>query len=648
MRLSRGYIAMCITAAVLVVPALADEVEGTSKTFERLKYNHPDLVVDLGVGLWAQPLPMDYDGDGDYDMVVSTRNKPSNGTYFFENTQGDAKYPTFKAAVRIDEGLKNVTVSYVNDSALVMTPGHRYPDFLASGSAKPEEMSYESGLSIERVRAEQWKLADYDGDGRMDLVLGVSSWSDYGWDDAFSEKGEWTAGPLHGWVFIALNTGTNKAPVYGAPERVLAGGEPVDVYGCPSPNIADFDGDGDLDLVCGEFLDKLTYFQNKGTRSAPEYAEGRYLTDGKERIHMDLEMLQVVALDWDKDGDTDLIVGQEDGRVALVEHTGRMAKNMPIFLAPRFFQQEADDVKIGALCTPFGVDWDGDDDEDLIAGDTAGYLNFVENLDNADPPQWAAPVYLKADGVVIRIQAGPNGSIQGPAEAKWGYTVPNVADWNHDGLPDIIINSIWGEVLWYENAGTRTTPKLRAAQRIEVAWNGAPPKPAWTWWQPKGNQLVTQWRTSPLVRDLNGDGLNDLIMLDHEGYLAFFERRRTDDVLELLPGKRIFLDENRQALRLSEKRAGGSGRRKLVMTDWDGDGRLDILINSLNIDFMRNIAEEEGEFVFKNLGNLSEQRLAGHTTCPAIVDWNRDGVPDLIAGAEDGFLYYFKNLRTQD
>src|SRR5690606_23060327 len=127
---------------------------------------------------------------------------------------------------------------------------------------------------------------------------------------------------------------------------------------------------------------------------------------------------------------------------------------LPVFLPPRFFQQEAEHLKVGALSTPFAYDWDNDGDLDLIVGDTAGYISFVENLDGGNPPRWAVPVYLQAEGEVIRIQAGPNGSIQGPAEAKWGYTVLHVADWNHDGLPDIVINSIWGEVLWYENEGS--------------------------------------------------------------------------------------------------------------------------------------------------------------------------------------------------
>jgi len=35
--------------------------------------------------------------------------------------------------------------------------------------------------------------------------------------------------------------------------------------------------------------------------------------------------------------------------------------------------------------------------------------------------------------------------------------------------------------------------------------------------------------------------------------------------------------------------------------------------------------------------------LAGHTTSPTTVDWDRNGIPDLLVGAEDGFLYYMRN-----
>ena len=95
---------------------------------------------------------------------------------------------------------------------------------------------------------------------------------------------------------------------------------------------------------------------------------------------------------------------------------------------------------------------------------------------------------LEAGGKPFRIMAGPNGSIQGPAEAKWGYTTLSVADWDGDGLPDIVFNSIWGRVEWLRNVGTRGQPRLAAAARVEVEWPGTPPKPAWTWWTPRAER----------------------------------------------------------------------------------------------------------------------------------------------------------------
>ena len=81
--------------------------------------------------------------------------------------------------------------------------------------------------------------------------------------------GRWKNGPLHGFVYWLRNTGTTAAPVYAAAAQVMAAGGPVDTYGCPTPNFADFDGDGDLDLLCGEFLDSFTYFENTGSRTEP-------------------------------------------------------------------------------------------------------------------------------------------------------------------------------------------------------------------------------------------------------------------------------------------------------------------------------------------------------------------------------------------
>ncbi len=625
--------------------------------FSTLKYNNPGLSVDLGVGLWAWPLPMDFDDDGNMDLVVSCPDTPFNGTYFFENTSKEpSKIPIFERPVKIGEGMKNLQVYSEDGTLKVLGRGIEYLDFKDTIFSDPKMLPLKDELEKghQKIRFSQWKYVDYENDGDLDLIVGIDDWGDYGWDNAFDEKGDWTNGPLHGYVYLLENEDGN----YVNKGNLIADGKPIDVYGAPSPNMNDFDGDGDLDLICGEFVDRFTWFENTGTREKPVFSEGGFLKNSSGIIKMDLEMIIPSAVDWDKDGDIDLVVGDEDGRVALVENTGVIEDNMPVFKSPTYFQQKAGYVKFGALATPVSVDWDDDGDEDLISGNSAGYIGYIENLDGGNPPKWNVPKRLKADGMEIRYQAGENGSIQGPAEKKWGYTTLSVNDWDGDGLKDIIVNSIWGKIEWHRNIGKKGNPELLPAQPITVDWKGNDaPKPEWNWWDPAKTELATQWRTTPYTIDWNKDGLMDLVMLDHEGYLAYFERIKDDSGLKLKPGQRIFYgldgsefdnknkikDSASGPLRLNSGKYGASGRRKLCFADWDQDGDLDLMVNGKNAVLFENTGTKDGKVNLLFKGDLSEQKIAGHTTSPTSVDWDKNGVPDLLLGAEDGHFYYLKN-----
>lgn len=238
------------------------------------------------------------------------------------------------------------------------------------------------------------------------------------------------------------------------------------------------------------------------------------------------------------------------------------------------------------------------------------------------------------------------------------YTTLSVADWDHDGLRDMVVNSIWGKVVWFRNIGEKGRPSLAEAEALEVEWQVENPKPPWIWWDPEEKELVTQWRTTPYVTDWNKDGLNDLVILDHEGYLAFFKRFRDGDILKLAPGERVFTGRDRDRdgnpivdesglLRLNKGQAGRSGRRKFCFTDWDGDGREDLLVNSMNVNFLRNKGDSAGFSMMEFAGPVDPHRLAGHTTSPTTVDWNKDGLRDLLIGAEDGHFYFLQNPGTR-
>jgi predicted neuraminidase len=632
-----------VFAATCCSICLADE---TDWKLQPLTYNQPGIVADLGVGLWAWPMPLDYDGDGDMDLVVACPDKPSNGVYYFENPTQDSKVkmPVFKASVRLGPAAHNYQISYVNNQPRILQPGHEFPRDAKTGAfdfEHPTKIYPKTNVHENKVRANMWRYVDYDGDGDQDLIVGAGDWTDYGWDHAYDSQGRWRNGPLHGYVYLIVNEGSDTDVKYSAkPRKLQAGGGDIDVYGWPSPNFADFDGDGDLDLLCGEFLDGFTYFENIGQRNAPQYAAGQKLNaKNGQPLVMHLQMITPTAFDWDGDGDFDLIVGDEDGRVALVENTGQFRAGAPVFESPVYFQQEADTLKFGALATPFATDWDRDGDQDILCGNTAGNVGLFENQGTAANglPKWAAPKLLSVqnddpaspDGKSVRpfrIMAGPDGSIQGPCEAKWGYTTLTAADWDHDGDPDIVYNSIHARIGLLRNDNGILVSEPIESREVESP-------PAWYWWQTKSNDALTQWRTTPVFVDFDRDGKLDLVALDQEGFLT----RRSG---KQLAAERIFVDEDNQPLQLNPKSCGGSGRAKIAVADWDGDNRLDVLVNSENTSWYRNCEDRDGKFVLKKIGNLDRRNVAGHTSAPATCDFDGDGRPDLLVGSENGRIYY--------
>ena len=622
-----------------------------------LKYNN-DINVDLAVGLWGNPIPVDYDGDGLMDIIVSSPDRPYRGLYYFRNI-GTKEKPLFDKAVKLSSIGKNyISCSNYGGALHVLSPECEYEDFLANLYSKPKAIHYQGDkIELNGKRSYTWNYVDWDDDGDPDIIVGVDTWKDYGWDNAYDSIGVWKNGPLHGFVYLL----ENQDGTYMNRGRILAGNEDIDVYGAPNPCVADFDGDGDLDMICGEFTDELTWFENVGTRDKPVFAKGRKLQNRRGLIRFHIAMIVPTVCDFDGDGANDLVVGDEDGRIAWLRNTGKVNKHMPVFESPYYFRQKADIVKFGALATPFSYDWDGDGNDDIVCGNSAGEICLIRNMSGGPDPSWAEPVLFKVDGKPFRILAGMNGSIQGPAERKWGYTVLSVSDIDGDGKPDIVFNSIFGQILWMRNLGSEDGLTLSQPQPIIIDTKDIL-KPEWTWWNPEPGMLVTQWRTSPVMIDWNGDGANDLVTLDQSGYLCLYEREKNAGKVIFKPGKRIFYGENCSlysnskgvldslpgALRLNDGKAGSSGRRKFCFVDWDGDGRLDLIVDSKNACWFKSLYEKGGNTYFKYMGDLCDVRLEGHTTCPTPVDWDGNGVFDLLLGAEDGHFYIIKNNQQND
>ncbi|MFM9148223.1 MAG: FG-GAP repeat domain-containing protein, partial [Verrucomicrobiota bacterium] len=126
-----------------------------------------------------------------------------------------------------------------------------------------------------------------------------------------------------------------------------------------------------------------------------------------------------------------------------------------------------------------------------------------------------------------------------------------------------------------------------------------------------------------------------------------FERAARGSERVLLPPRRAFTDAKGGPLQLSKGPAGKSGRRKLCVTDWDGDGRMDVLLNSSSANFLRQVLHADGKWAFQDLGALVKQNIEGHDVSPTVVDFDGDGFLDFLGGAEDGRFYIYRNPRSQ-
>ena len=214
---------------------------------------------------------------------------------------------------------------------------------------------------------------------------------------------------------------------------------------------------GDQYLIAGTTLGNIHAYKIDVKKET--LTETGYITDEKGQTHRNPAIHGYLTY-FNGLGNKGLIVSSEGG-IWFYKSDRKKNKNGSLVLKnPEHLLQSNADLYGSSLVVPDLVDWDGDGDLDIVSGTSLGHIHFIENTGNNTSPKFQNPVNIKAGGYDIYIQPGYNQDIQGPVETRWGYASSAVYDWNGDGLLDILTGDSRGKFNIYLNKGTKQKPLL--------------------------------------------------------------------------------------------------------------------------------------------------------------------------------------------
>lgn len=420
--------------------------------------------VNKNIGNDAKPVFVDIDGDGDLDLFIgigeSLFGGPVAGTVLgFRNT-GNKRFPRFVRDRALTNGIQDVGLNAFPAFAdlngdgkhelLVGRDQNTFIYFVNSSSKKNPQWVRQSITFANFETKSYWKnptFADIDGDGDLDLIYG-------------SADGE---------LYFYRNVGNSKKPNLKLEPQLF---EPIRIAGgSASVSFADFDKDGDFDLLSGDYLGGFQFFRNYGNRFRPVFRK-----DNRNFLNLTVPSFSTpIFVDVNNDGNYDIVSGALDGKIyCFINTRNGFVENQTIFK----------NVKVREKSVPAAADINGDGFTDyLICGGTPN--NFL---------------MLINDG---KNNFKVNNAILDNVTFLYDYR-PTFADVDVDGDFDLIIGTRDGRLIYYENTGTKSFPIFELNKDLF-------------------KDVKVKQNASPGFADLDGDGRPELVVGDYSGNFFYYK-----------------------------------------------------------------------------------------------------------------------------
>ena len=202
-----------------------------------------------------------------------------------------------------------------------------------------------------------------------------------------------------------------------------------------------------------------------------------------------------------------------------------------------------------------------------------------------------------------------------------------MVDWNEDGSKDLIIGEFSGRVRLYLNIGSPGNPVLTYSGYLEV----------------DGRPILIDYDSVPFAEDWDGDGRKDLLVGVMNGRIGLFINEGTNSAPVFNQTQFVTLASG-EILRVPSRAAP-------CVADLDGDGFKDLVVGQIsgNASYFRS----SGETPTPQLQSPELLRIGGGETVNpgnmsrfAAMDWDGDGLVDLIGGPQDGRVELFRQIQA--